>query len=618
MGKDNQPPKRAEIQAKDLPERLKEAKGNGELVYILHDTDVLGDLDLRHSTVEVAVDIQHCDFYGAVDLRDCEFKQSVELSHCTFHQEFNSGDEVASHTVFKKNLVCNKTHFVKAARFQGVQCESSALFRSACFQCKQESADFSDAKVEKSLICDDAAFCGGVSLNAVRCGVSGSFKSAQFEHKEKWIEFTAASFKYLDCSEALFNGPTSFNGVECTFNAEFVGARFEHTKFEVAPRADFSMPPADFTAASFKYVDCSGATFKGPVSFFHIECAGDARFQNAKFLRERSAEFDSNFSDFSFAEFGSNLDLYHACFEGPVTLEQARVSKRLVLTEAELQDGVSLYGTTIGSLVFSGLRGYPNSPPSFAEQPSLDLRKCTFGWFQGNKEQAREFAERQSPATFSRDAYVQLEKYYNISGDESEAKKIYREGREKAREHARMVIRERTKRGERKKEDRGKTELEDIEKVRDETEQEEDNHLRWSFGRYTSDFILGWLTGYGVQTWRLFLVALVFVLAGFLFFLPKAALVEVEASGSSSPSGKLVASTGSGGDQSSYSPGERIWDRTTYSLDLFLPVVKLGVDERWEPNGFRPQAYAFVHQFVGWLLVPLLLASLAGIIKRQS
>jgi hypothetical protein len=103
MGKGQRPPKRAEIHAKNLPAKLKEAKENGDLVYTLHNTDVRGDLDLRHFTVEVAVDIQHCDFYGVVDLRDCEFEQYVELSHCTFHEEFNSGDEVASHTVwFKK------------------------------------------------------------------------------------------------------------------------------------------------------------------------------------------------------------------------------------------------------------------------------------------------------------------------------------------------------------------------------------------------------------------------------------------------------------------------------------------------------------------------------------
>jgi hypothetical protein len=64
MGKNNQPPKRAEIQAKDLVAKLKEAKKKRELVYTLYNTNILDNLDLKHCTVEVALDIQHCDFQG--------------------------------------------------------------------------------------------------------------------------------------------------------------------------------------------------------------------------------------------------------------------------------------------------------------------------------------------------------------------------------------------------------------------------------------------------------------------------------------------------------------------------------------------------------------------------
>jgi hypothetical protein len=114
------------------------------------------------------------------------------------------------------------------------------------------------------------------------------------------------------------------------------------------------------------------------------------------------------------------------------------------------------------------------------------------------------------------------------------------------------------------------------------------------------------------------LISLAFVLLGFFIFLPNDALAPVDASGPSAAAGQLVASTAYTGEQGSYGPGEMFWDRATYSLDLFLPVVKLGVDEQWEPSGFVPRKYAFVHQFVGCLVVSLLLASLAGIIKRPS
>ena len=58
--------------------------------------------------------------------------------------------------------------------------------------------------------------------------------------------------------------------------------------------------------------------------------------------------------------------------------------------------------------------------------------------------------------------------------------------------------------------------------------------------------------------------------------------------------------------------------RAAYSLDQFLPLVNLHVDEKWEPYPDDPwtQAYSVLHAVVGWLVVPLLIAALAGIIKR--
>ena len=56
--------------------------------------------------------------------------------------------------------------------------------------------------------------------------------------------------------------------------------------------------------------------------------------------------------------------------------------------------------------------------------------------------------------------------------------------------------------------------------------------------------------------------------------------------------------------------------KVVYSLDLFLPVVNLHVDEKWEPNGTICMLYTVAHSMIGWVIVPLLLAALAGIIRR--
>jgi len=59
-----------------------------------------------------------------------------------------------------------------------------------------------------------------------------------------------------------------------------------------------------------------------------------------------------------------------------------------------------------------------------------------------------------------------------------------------------------------------------------------------------------------------------------------------------------------------YSP---LW----YSLELFLPVVDLGMAKEWRPEssaGWRV-VYARFHQLAGWVLVPVALAAVTGAFK---
>ncbi len=64
-----------------------------------------------------------------------------------------------------------------------------------------------------------------------------------------------------------------------------------------------------------------------------------------------------------------------------------------------------------------------------------------------------------------------------------------------------------------------------------------------------------------------------------------------------------------------------------YSLDLFVPAVGLGVADKWQPiapnveNARSGRLYRFVrgytylHKLLGWVLVPIGLAAVSGILK---
>ena len=53
-----------------------------------------------------------------------------------------------------------------------------------------------------------------------------------------------------------------------------------------------------------------------------------------------------------------------------------------------------------------------------------------------------------------------------------------------------------------------------------------------------------------------------------------------------------------------------------YSLDVFAPAIELGVDKAWQPDTkfTLGKNYAYIHRIAGWILVPLILAALTGII----
>jgi hypothetical protein len=59
------------------------------------------------------------------------------------------------------------------------------------------------------------------------------------------------------------------------------------------------------------------------------------------------------------------------------------------------------------------------------------------------------------------------------------------------------------------------------------------------------------------------------------------------------------------------------YSRLWYSLELFLPVVDLGVAKNWKPKESFPglRTYARIHQLAGWVLIPVTLAALTGVIK---
>jgi hypothetical protein len=61
----------------------------------------------------------------------------------------------------------------------------------------------------------------------------------------------------------------------------------------------------------------------------------------------------------------------------------------------------------------------------------------------------------------------------------------------------------------------------------------------------------------------------------------------------------------------------RVYSRFWYSLGLFLPFVDLQADKVWKPKADQTflRNYMRVHIMLGWILIPIVLAALTGLIK---
>ena len=129
-------------------------------------------------------------------------------------------------------------------------------------------------------------------------------------------------------------------------------------------------------------------------------------------------------------------------------------------------------------------------------------------------------------------------------------------------------------------------------------EQKEYFH-RGNWFRWLGSWTLYLLVGYGRRPWQAAIPCAVLVALGCVLFSP--AKMELQ-------------------DPKELQKPEETrhqYNRFWYSLGLFLPVVDLKSSELWKPMKKHPflRNYVRVHILMGWILIPLVLAALTGLIK---
>jgi hypothetical protein len=630
--------------------------------YCLSNAIVRGKLRLKDLVIKCAVEIVGCEFLDEVDVVSSVFEQAVDFSNTVFHKKFGSGE---IRTVYKKDLTCKGTQFKGGASFVGLCCEGKANFSKATFGKKADAlnkdndgrvsfeaatfglaleceetifwlgaifkgiqskgyGNFQKAKFRNQVevtfefasfgtifSCAHAEFNGGAKFSGMKCTGHGFFESVRFENKESAVSFRAATFGgTINFKAARFKGPVTFNALECRYGS-FEAARFKSEK-----------SPVDFTYTSLAIgIDCEKAMFRGSANFNSLQCGGAAQFNRARFAHKTNpasfrfssiaqainfkralflgpadftgmkcggpadftdckfqsespirTDFKSPTVDFGFSLFGLSLDFTRATFMGEVSLSASSVLSTLTLSGTKFCKIVLFNKATLGILKIELTRPF---------DVGADLRDCRIAVFDLEKDKWKEILASQGSNCFSRDPYLQLEGYYQKIGSEYEARKVYYEGRNRSRSRAKV---------------RG-------------------NNIVWSPGNWINDSVLKWLTGYGVQTWRLLILLVLLLGTSIAIFWSPSSL-------KAKPSATAVTATNSTSVSPQQAPptaptqATRL-ERLVYPVDLFIPVVKLDVADQWQPIPEWRRIYSVFHRILGWLLIPLLVASIAGIVRRQ-
>ena len=636
---------KSHVWASQIEEALTSAESG---TYRLSEAIVHGKLDLKNSKIKCGIEIINCDFCDEVDVASCEFEQLVNLSNTTFDKAFVGG---GLRTVYKNGLICENAHFKGGATFSYISCEGRASFNQAtfgeetdgnradhgkvasfesamfgtaldceaifwvganfksiqskgygnfhkaAFNSQETGVSFEFASFGTIFSCSEAVFRQEVKCEGLKCGGHGFFESARFEHEKADVSFRAASFGgTLNCGKTRFKGPVNFNGFECRYGS-FQSARFRNKDSTV-----------DFTYASFAIgIDCDFASFRGPTTFNSLQCGGLAHFKRTQFWhRERpvtfrawsiarsmnfprsrfrgSADFRgvtckgvANFTqckfegsepvDFSFSSF-LNVDFTDTHFAAAVILKSTEVASTLTLKDTIFENSIDLNKAQIGSLKIEAYRPFPEG--------GVDFRDSQIGVFDFPGRIWEEVLDCQDPQKFTRDPYLQLEVYYKDIGNEYAARKVYLAGRNALRERAKA----------------------------------KGNNVNWSAGNWVNDSILKWLTGYGVQTWRLMIVVGLLLASSIPIFWSADSL-------KAKPQPTKAASANNPQPSPEQPAKPTRLERLVYPLEIFVPVVKLDVADNWQPIPDWRRVYSIVYRICGWLLIPLLVASIAGIIKRE-
>ena len=576
-------------------EEVVEALRSGKAVEIIN-AIIKGPLIIKSMIIEGKVTIEQTNIKGFVDCSYTMFKKVLSLKHSTFENDANFNAVTIEKDFFLDeatflgeanflNLIVMGIFYGRATRFK-----KGAIFNEATFKksidlqksiFEEGEADFLNAQIGTYATFHGAIFKRKARFNSVRIAGAAFFSEATFEGEADLVDAQIGS--NADFTEAVFKQKASFNGAQIAGTAFFSPAIFEG-------EADFISIRIGRNAEFMKVV------FKQMVIFNNARIAEVAFFSEATFEEE---------ARFTCAQIGRNADFTKAVFKHKVIFSGAQIAEVAIFNEATFEGEAEFISVRIGSTANFTSARFKEDTVFYASQFKLDTRfvgsvffkkvsfwNTSFGTvlfeldhsvtiFHGKINFLGCTYDRIDPLTiweelverfdkYDRQPFTQLEETFRQAGEERLANKVYYKRR--LREAARIKIRK--------------------------------HPIAW-----IGNWFLRLLTGYGVKLGRLLIPIILIIALGTLVFLRDGAIKPKQCT-----------------QPISCSKSEAFW----VSLRYFLPVdIPSGAN--WEPTdsniwkiqnrwckwmSIKYTTVATLLKLAGWILIPIAVAGLTGILKR--
>ena len=424
--------------------------------------------------------------------------------------------------------------------------------------------DLTNAQISSEVRLERCQFTNGAIFTRTSFAGLASFDGSAFD--------TDVSFHHVKTGDSIFLRNTVFKG-QVNFESADISGNFvaawaafqnkenpaEFTRLKVGGEADFSF--AEFDAeASFVSTDIGDdltaeeARFYNAARFNGIKVRSDGQFQKAQF---------NGRVDFESADIAGNFDLSGAKFQSknePALFRLMKVGGYAVFRDTVFYGPVDFRYAEFVWLDLSGA-SLPNVPSQFL---MLGMNYKYISAAQTEPDSHEVLLKLANQCAYSADVFSRLEDFFIREGYPRHADQAFIAGKLRVRE--RYFLNGRSI---------------------------GDYFLSGDWLRWLGSTMLYLLVGYGRRPWQAAIPCALLIGLGCVLFSPN----KMEPRNQAQP--------------------PRGYSRFWYSFGLFLPFVDLKEDKLWKPKADQTFLgnYMQVHVLFGWILIPIVLAALTGLIK---